>query len=51
VRVADTGERLSDLLEPIELAAHDGAFAIPLDALDYRWFRIGGLDYGAREQR
>jgi maltose alpha-D-glucosyltransferase / alpha-amylase len=51
LRMADAGNRLSDLLEPVEISARDGCFAIPLDSLDYRWFRIGGLDYGVRSDR
>jgi maltose alpha-D-glucosyltransferase/alpha-amylase len=51
LRLAKDGERLSDLIDPLELRARDGCFAVPLDALDYRWFRIGGLDYAARGER
>jgi maltose alpha-D-glucosyltransferase/alpha-amylase len=47
----DDGKRLSDLLEPVDLPARDGSFVIPLEALDYRWFRIGGLDYAVRSER
>ena len=40
------GERLSDLLRDGGSAAdEDGVHRIRLDALDYRWYRIGGLDY------
>jgi maltose alpha-D-glucosyltransferase / alpha-amylase len=39
-------DRLSDLLARTEVhAGPGGAFALPLDALDYRWLRVGGLDY------
>ena len=51
LRLAKDGERLSDLIEPVEVPLNDGAFSIPLDALDYRWFRIGGLDYAVRGER
>jgi maltose alpha-D-glucosyltransferase/alpha-amylase len=51
LRLPEDGERLSDLVEPVEIPARDGGFAIALDALDYRWFRIGGLDYAARRGR
>jgi maltose alpha-D-glucosyltransferase/alpha-amylase len=51
VRVANGGERLSDLFEPVDIAARDGYCAVPLDALDYRWFRVGGLDYAVRGER
>jgi maltose alpha-D-glucosyltransferase/alpha-amylase len=51
LRLAGGSERLSDLLEPLEVSGRDGRFAIPLDALDYRWFRVGGLDYGVRGER
>jgi maltose alpha-D-glucosyltransferase / alpha-amylase len=47
----DDVERLSDLIEPAELHVRDGSFVIPLEALDYRWLRIGGLDYAARGER
>lgn len=47
----DDGKRLSDLIEPVDLPARDGSFVIPLEALDYRWFRIGGLDYAVRSER
>jgi maltose alpha-D-glucosyltransferase/alpha-amylase len=50
LRLRENGERLSDLLEPVEVPVRDGCFAIPLDALDYRWFRIGGLDYAVRQR-
>jgi maltose alpha-D-glucosyltransferase/alpha-amylase len=49
--MTDDGSRLSDLLAPIEIPATDGCFAIPLESLGYRWFRIGGLDYAVREPR
>jgi maltose alpha-D-glucosyltransferase / alpha-amylase len=43
------GERLSDLLAQQELHADDdGVHTLALDALDYRWFRVGGLDYAVR---
>jgi len=51
LRLTEDGKRLSDLIEPLEILARDGCFAIPLDALDYRWFRIGGLDYAVRGER
>jgi maltose alpha-D-glucosyltransferase/alpha-amylase len=51
LRLDEGEERLSDLIEPVEVPLHDGAFAIPLDALAYRWFRIGGLDYAIRGER
>ena len=51
LRLAEDGERLSDLITPVEIPARDGCVAIPLDALDYRWFRIGGLDYAVRGAR
>jgi maltose alpha-D-glucosyltransferase/alpha-amylase len=50
LRLHDERRRLSDLLAAQELEARDdGSFAIALDALDYRWFRCGGLDYAARD--
>jgi maltose alpha-D-glucosyltransferase/alpha-amylase len=51
LRLGKDAERLSDLLEPLEVRVRDGCFAVPLDALDYRWFRIGGLDYAAHGER
>jgi maltose alpha-D-glucosyltransferase/alpha-amylase len=51
LRLAGGAERLSDLIAPVEVHGRNGRFAIPLDALDYRWFRIGGLDYGVRGER
>ena len=51
LRLGKGEKRLSDLIAPLELSAEDGSFAIPLDALDYRWLRIGGLDYAARGER
>jgi maltose alpha-D-glucosyltransferase / alpha-amylase len=46
------GDRLSDLLSEDELESEDdGTHHIRLDALDYRWFRIGGLDYAVRRER
>ena len=51
LRLADGGKPLSDLLEPAEVAARGRSFTIPLEALDYRWFRLGGLDYAVRGER
>jgi maltose alpha-D-glucosyltransferase / alpha-amylase len=51
LRLGRDDKRLSDLFEPVELQARAGRFAVPLDALDYRWFRIGGLDYAIRGER
>ena len=48
----DHGERLSNLLAQDELNADAGqAHQIALDALDYRWFRVGGLDYAVHRER
>lgn len=45
-------ERLSNLLSEEELHADpDGVHHLALDALHYRWFRIGGLDYAVRQRR
>jgi maltose alpha-D-glucosyltransferase / alpha-amylase len=45
-------DRLSSLLEEDELVADDdGNIHIRLDALAYRWFRLGGLDYAVRRAR
>jgi maltose alpha-D-glucosyltransferase / alpha-amylase len=41
-------DRLSNLMRQEELAADDGIIRVRLDALDYRWFRAGGLDYAVR---
>ena len=51
LRLGKDDERLSDLLQPVEVPRRGGCFAIPLDALDYRWFRVGGLDYAVRGER
>jgi maltose alpha-D-glucosyltransferase / alpha-amylase len=54
VRLAidDAGDRLSDLRREDEIIAdEDGSLRIRLDALDYRWFRVGGLDYAIRRER
>jgi len=51
LRLGKDDGRLSDLIDPVEIARRGGGFAVPLDALDYRWFRIGGLDYAARRDR
>ena len=50
LRLPDDGvDRLSNLLAPVEITAReDGSFEIPLDALEYCWLRVGGLDYLAR---
>jgi maltose alpha-D-glucosyltransferase/alpha-amylase len=48
LRLGDDSRRLSDLIAPREVPAREGSFTIPLDALAYRWFRVGGLDYAAR---
>lgn len=44
----DGAERLSNLLEDEELHADDGTHRLRLEALDYRWFRVGGLNYAVR---
>lgn len=45
-------ERLSNLLaEEEHEAGEDGIHRMALDALDYRWFRIGGLDYAINRGR
>jgi maltose alpha-D-glucosyltransferase / alpha-amylase len=42
----EKSDRLSNLLVEEELRAEqDGKHRIALDALDYRWYRVGGLDY------
>jgi maltose alpha-D-glucosyltransferase / alpha-amylase len=48
----DGAHRLSNLLAEEELhAGENGEHRVALDALDYRWFRIGGLDYAVRRER
>ena len=48
----DDADRLSDLLDEREVHAdEDGVLRVPLDALDYRWFRVGGLDYAVKRTR
>jgi maltose alpha-D-glucosyltransferase / alpha-amylase len=50
--IDDAGDRLSDLRRADEIIAdEDGSLHIRLDALDYRWFRVGGLDYAIRQER
>jgi maltose alpha-D-glucosyltransferase / alpha-amylase len=53
VNADDIGsDRLSNLLTREELTADDdGILHIRLDALSYRWFRVGGLDYAVRRER
>jgi maltose alpha-D-glucosyltransferase/alpha-amylase len=51
LRLGRDGDRLSDLVMPVDIVARKGCFAVPLDALGYRWFRLGGLDYAVRAQR
>lgn len=42
-------DRLSNLMAPLEISAgKDRSFDIPLDALDYCWLRVGGLDYAVK---
>jgi maltose alpha-D-glucosyltransferase/alpha-amylase len=46
------GERLSNLLVKEEHeSGEDGIHRIALEALDYRWFRVGGLDYAINRGR
>jgi len=47
----DRGDRLANLMHDEDLRSESGVHHIALDALDYRWFRIGGLDYAIRRQR
>jgi maltose alpha-D-glucosyltransferase / alpha-amylase len=53
LRVDDIeADRLSNLLDREEITAdEDGVLHIRLDALGYRWFRVGGLDYAVRRAR
>jgi maltose alpha-D-glucosyltransferase / alpha-amylase len=52
LEIDDAGDRLSDLRQEDEIIAdEDGSLRIRLDALDYRWFRVGGLDYAIRRER
>lgn len=45
-------DRLSNLRREEELEADEnGVHHVALDALDYRWFRVGGLDYAVRRRR
>ena len=44
-------ERLSNLHEEEEVTAEDGVYRIDLQAVGYRWFRIGGLNYAVRRER
>jgi maltose alpha-D-glucosyltransferase/alpha-amylase len=50
LRLAERGaDRLSNLMAPEEVKARaDRTFEIPLEGLDYRWFRLGGLDYAVK---
>lgn len=46
------GERLSNLLYEEELVEETGnPHRIALDALEYRWYRVGGLDYAIANER
>lgn len=49
----DDGRRLSNLLAQEESnAGEDGVHTLALEAFDYRWYRVGGLDYAIhREER
>jgi maltose alpha-D-glucosyltransferase / alpha-amylase len=45
-------DRLSNLLIEEELVAgRDRSHKIALDALDYRWYRVGGLDYAVKREQ
>jgi maltose alpha-D-glucosyltransferase/alpha-amylase len=46
------GDRLTDLLKDDEIrVAKGGVFLIPMAALGYRWFRLGGMDYVLERER
>ncbi|MFW6331114.1 MAG: alpha-amylase family protein, partial [Gemmatimonadota bacterium] len=46
------GDRLSDLIRESEiLEDEDGVHRVAMDALGYRWFRVGGLDYAVHQRR
>lgn len=51
LKLKDPGvSRLSNLMAASEIDARkSGQFDIPLEAMGYCWFRIGGLDYAARD--
>ncbi len=45
-------ERLSNLIDREDLRADEqGGFRIALDATDYRWFRVGDLDYAIQRTK
>jgi maltose alpha-D-glucosyltransferase / alpha-amylase len=45
-------QRLSDLMRPEELTAKSGTtHTIALAELDYRWYRVGGLDYAVHREK
>jgi maltose alpha-D-glucosyltransferase / alpha-amylase len=44
-------ERLSSLMADVDLTSDDeGVHHIPLDALGYCWYRVGGLDYALERE-
>lgn len=46
------GEWLADLIEAHDSVADEtGRHRLALDALEYRWYRVGGLDYAIRQTR
>jgi maltose alpha-D-glucosyltransferase/alpha-amylase len=53
LRLPDGGVgRLSNLIAAEEIPARDGGtFEVPLDALDYCWLRVGGLDYALQRKK
>lgn len=53
LRLPDGGVgRLSNLIAAEEIPARvGGTFEVPLDALDYCWLRVGGLDYAQQRKR
>ena len=51
LRLKSKETTLSNLRVPLEVHASDnGRFEIVLDALNYCWFRVGGLDYAAKRE-
>ncbi len=44
-------DRLLSVLDNEELRSESGSHTIVLDALGYRWFRVGGLDYAVHRHR
>jgi maltose alpha-D-glucosyltransferase/alpha-amylase len=48
---SDDGQHLADLIDKRDSTAEEGVHHVALEAFDYRWYRVGGLNYAIKRGR